>query len=176
MPKVTTFEVGKADGSRQRQTRDLRDEDGAGTVVEQVLDFSSEGVRLVSLRIKSNFAGITNTYSFVPQAPPVVLRPGLRDGDRSEFILEGDGVTIRTVVTVGAAEEVRIEDQSVRAVPVTLESTFSGALTGTQRAVNRIDSSRGIPVREEVDSDVSNGSVRVRSNYKTSLKSLRPST
>lgn len=172
MPQRTTLTGDRPQSNRQRQVRDLRDGDGTGTVTEQILQFDSDGVRLTFMKISSTFAGVSSTYTFTPAQPPLVLKAGLRPGDRTQFVLKGNGVTIRTTVSVTGSEQAVVDGTPVRAAVVVIDSALSGRLTGKQRSENRIDTERGLAVKEDVDSDVTSGSVRVRSKYRAGLTNL----
>lgn len=174
MPSTTTLAADPPEGRRQRQERDLRDPDGTGTVVEQVLQYDAEGVRLAFLRLSATFAGISNTYAFTPSTPPLVVKAGFPP-DAQRFVLEGDGVRLETTVTVGAREPATVGRDRVQAAVVTFDSRLSGRLIGSERAVRRFDTEQGVMIGEEVRSEVASEGIRLRTHYRADLTSLRPS-
>lgn len=96
LPETTTLLIDPPNGREQHSTRDLRDEDGIGTIVEQTLVFADDGVHLRFFKLKSNLAGLSRTYTFDLKEIPLVVKTGAQPGDRSQFTMQGDGVTIET--------------------------------------------------------------------------------
>jgi len=174
MAEVTTLAVQPAQGRRQKTVRDLRDGDGSGAVIEQVLEYAPDGVKLVSYRLRTNFAGVGRTYTFDPQPPPTVLVPQPAPGWSTSFEMSGDGVTIRSEVRVTGSEQVRVDGAARETLVVEFSSTLGGALEGTQSAVNRIDLGSSLTLREDVRSDVRQDAVRVRTTYAATIRTLRP--
>ena len=174
-PPETTLEVRDPQGERQYSIRDLRDSEGNGTVTETELVYTSDGVRLAYLKITSHFgSGLTDVREFRPD-PPVMLAPtGAGPGDVIRFTLKGSGTTVRNVVRVGRAENVQVGGETVRTFLVTINSKFSGALQGEQKAITWVDPNNLLSVREHVTTHVRNGPVEVDSEYEAKLQSLDP--
>lgn len=174
LPKVTTLTIDPPANDRQRTLRDLRDGDGAGSTTEQILVYATDGVHLAYLKLEANFAGIRSSYEFRPADPPLVVRTGGQPGDQTSFTLEGDGVTIQATATVKGTEDVNVGGTVVSALVLEVVSTASGELKGTQTSISWIDPDRSLTVKEDVDSDVTSGPVRVRTNYVASVRALSP--
>jgi len=175
MPSHTSLAVDAPHGPQQHTVRDLRDQDGSGTVTDQVLEYDGDGVHLVSLQLQTTFAGISRTYRFVPSDKPMVVQTGAGPGYKTSFTLQGDGVTVATAVQVTGVVQVATGGGSVQALEVVLDSTLSGALQGTQHAVNDIATDRSLTVKEQVASDATSQGVRVQVHYSATVKSLQPS-
>lgn len=175
-PPATTLEVRAPQGETQYSRRDLRDEDGNGTVTETDLVYTAQGVRLARLKITSNFgSGLTDVREFRPE-PPVMLAPtGAGPGDVVRFTLQGSGTTVRVTVRIRKPQTLTIGGRSVETQLVTIDAVFSGALEGKQHTLAWIDPENLLTVKEHVTTDVRNGPVEVHSEYEATLRSLDPS-
>ncbi|HWI02770.1 MAG TPA: hypothetical protein VNT52_02925, partial [Acidimicrobiales bacterium] len=75
-PAVTTLVVDAPSGTRQRLTRNLRDAAGNGVQTEFNLDYRSEGVFLLSLKVTTGFGGFTDVRDLRPASPVLLLATG----------------------------------------------------------------------------------------------------
>lgn len=166
LPVVTTLVVDRPEGRRQRSVRDLRDRDGVGSVTETTLEYADDGVRILALRLQTNFAGIASTYNLTAPDRPVVVRTGALPGETGTFTLQGDGLTIVT--------NVKVERVEGDALVVILDSTLSGQVQGTQRAVNWISTTKSLTTKEEVTADATSRGVRLQTYYTAVAKGTDP--
>ena len=175
-PDVTTLVVDRAQGSRQRLVRDLRDPTGNGLSSEFTLDYRSEGVFLLSLRLTVVFAGITETRELRPAAPVLILPTGARPGAHAEADL-GGAIPARLVVDVVGEERVTVAGRPVDTLVVRTTVTLGpGDVTGRQQLTLNVDRGTRLWVRERSVSDASaaGGLFTLHSEYSATLRSLNP--
>jgi len=174
MPPVTTLAVDPASGNTQHSVRDLRDSDGNGRVTEMVAQSLTDGLHLTFLKNTSHFAGVTDERTFQPSPPPLILRAAAPNGDHLSFTMEGSGITVATEIDVLRRESISIGGTAIQAIVITIKTTFSGDVQGTDTATNWIRPSDGLLLREDDASSVSAGITTVDSNYSATLQSLTP--
>lgn len=175
MPTDTTLAIDPRSGSRQRSFRDLRAPNGDGSTTDMRLIYAPEGLRLTFLRNRATVGGFSDTRTFQPSAPPLVLRTGTKPGDRLTFTLQGSGVTVRSRLDVLRRETIRVGTARISSLVIRLVNTFSGDVTGQDTSTQWLRPTNGLLLKEEDRSDVRTGFTRAQTNYTATLKRLTPS-
>ncbi len=177
-PEVTTLEVDPPEGDTQRSVRDLRDEDGDGTVTETVLRLGDQGVFLEYLEIVNRQSGLTTTYEFRPDPARQVAHAQPAVGDHFEFTLESTdgGITVDVEVDVTGEERASTaEGTQVDTFVLRTHSEFSGDVEGESTSVNNVAKDSGLAIHEDVTTDVRFGTNEFHSEHTAVLRSLDPS-
>jgi hypothetical protein len=175
LPPETTLTVRPADGATQVSVRDMRGEEGRGSVTESTLVFSTEGVSLARLKVTTVVSeGFTDEREWVLDPPELIATPNAAPGDRLTFTMD-DGET-RADVTIEVLREEALTIGGTEAVTVVARTTtqLSGQVEGEQVTTSWIRREDFLPIREEGSSDVRSGPVRAQGNYDAQLRSLDP--
>lgn len=173
LPRTTTLRAGGPAGGVQRQARDLRDSDGNGTLTETDLVYRSDGVFLSYVKVTSRFqGGITDVREFdLPQPQLLAPRGGGPRFERS-FTMEGSGTRAKVTVTAHRWETVEVAGEEVLALLAVTDIRFSGALEGYQRSTTWFWPKHLLPLKEQVQTDVRNGPIRLQGNYQAQIERL----
>lgn len=173
MPRTTTLSARAPRGEQQVQTRDLRDSDGDGTVVETHLLYRPDGVYLTYVKITATFSGgFTDVRELQPPKPVLIAPTGAKPGATASFTMSGSGTRADVDVAAKRFENVTIGDSTVRTLVVDTKIVFSGAIEGQQTSTTWFWGKHVLSVREAVATDVSNGPIRVQSQYQAILTRL----
>lgn len=173
LPKTTTLAAGAPADGVQRQTRDLRDSEGNGTLTETDLVYSDDGVFLSYVKVTSRFqGGLTDVREFKLPQPQLIAPAGGGPGFTRSFTMRGSGTTAKVTVTAHRWEDVAVGGETVRALVAETEIRFSGSLEGYQRSVSWFSPDHLLTLKEQVETDVRNGPIRLQSNYQAQLKRL----
>ena len=173
MPKTTTLTARGPSGGRQVQVRDLRDQEGNGTVVETGLLYQKDGVYITYVKITATFpGGLTDVRELRPRRPALAAPTGARPGASGSFVMEGSGT--RAAVTIKALrfEEIAVGGANVNTLVVGTRIVFSGAVEGEQTSTSWFWGKHVMALREQVSTDVTNGPIRFQSNYEAALTKL----
>lgn len=176
LPEITTLEVSHPQERRQRFVRDLRSEDGSGTVTDTVLDLRQSGVFLVSLVMTNSGFGSDVVFEFIPENPPRVADVRASTGFRTEFTLHStdDTVTVHVETAVVDEGSSSVGDVEVTTRTVETRTEFEGSVTGTGTSRTDIAVDHGLVVHEEETSEFTWGVSRFRTHQVSSLQSLEP--
>ncbi len=173
MPETTTLAARAPQGEEQTQIEDLRDSEGNGTVVESHLLYRPDGVYLTYVKITATFqGGLTDVRELKPNRPELIAPTGAGPGDSARFTMEGSGTKAEVSIQAKGFEDVVIGGSKVRALVVGTRIVFSGALEGEQVSTSWFWGKHVMAVREHVQTDVTNGPIRVQSNYEAVLTRL----
>lgn len=173
LPKTTTLAANAPANGVQRQGRDLRDSDGNGTLTDTDLHYRPNGVFLSYVKVTSRFqGGLTDVREFrLPQ--PVLIAPrGGGPGFTQSFTMRGSGTTAKVTAEAHRWENVAVGGREVRALLVQTDIRFSGALEGYQRSTSWFWPQHLLALKEQVQTDVRNGPIRLQSSYQAQLKQL----
>lgn len=176
LPELTTLEVQPADGARQRSVRDMRDENGDGTVTTTDLLFRDDGVYVEYLKITARDSGVTFTFEFVLDPPELVAPTNPSPGFHTEFSTESTNGGIRADVTIDITdrETVTIGGTSVDTLVLVTHIEFEGDIDGESTSTDNIDPERSLRVREDSVSDIRFGPTTAHTEYVATLRSLSP--
>jgi hypothetical protein len=173
MPKTTTLSATAPAGGEQRQTRDLRDSEGNGIVTETDLVYRGGDVFISYVKITSRFqGGLTDVREFRLPSPQLIAP---RDGGPSfkrSFTMEGSGTTAKVSIAALRFEDVTVAGKPVRALVVQTDIRFSGALEGYQKSTSWFWPKHLMTLREQVQTDVRNGPIRLQASYEALLERL----
>lgn len=173
MPETTTLAAAAPADGAQRQTRDLRDSDGNGILTESDLLYRSGDVYLSYVKITARFqGGLTDVREFRLPRPQVIAPAGAGPGYRRGFTMQGSGTRAKVAIRALRYEDVTIAGKAVRALVVQNDIAFSGALEGHQRSTTWFWPKHLLPLREQVETDVRNGPIRVQSDYVATIRRL----
>lgn len=176
LPELTTLEVRAADGARQRSIRDMRDENGDGTVTTTDLLYRDDGVYVEYLEITARDSGVTFTFEFVIDPPELVVPTNPSPGFHTEFSTESTNGGIRADVTIDITdrETVTIGGTSVDTIVLVTHIEFEGDIDGESTSTDNIDPQRSLRVREDSVSDIRFGPTTAHTEYVATLRSLSP--
>ncbi|MDQ3952971.1 MAG: hypothetical protein M3279_08430 [Actinomycetota bacterium] len=173
LPKTTTLAANAPADGVQRQGRDLRDSDGNGTLTETDLHYRSNGVFLSYVKVTSRFqGGLTDVREFRLPRPVLIAPRGGGPGFTQAFTMRGSGTTAKVTIEAHRWENVAVGGRQVRALLVQTDIRFSGALEGYQRSTSWFWPKHLLPLKEQVQTDVRNGPIRLQSNYQAELNQL----
>lgn len=173
LPKTTTLTAEAPADGVQRQARDLRDSDGNGTLTETDLHYRADGVFLSYVKVTSRFqGGITDVREFKLPRPQLVAPAGGGPGFTRAFTMRGSGTTAKVTIEAQRWEEAAVSGRQVRALLVVTDIRFSGALEGYQRSTSWFWPKHLLTLKEQVETDVRNGPIRLQSNYEAQLRQL----
>ncbi len=173
MPSTTTLTAETPANGVQRQVRDLRDSDGNGTVTESRLLYRSDGVFLTYVKVTSKFpGGLTDVREFRLPQPESIAPPGGGPGFERSFSMQGSGTRADVSLKALRYEKVRAGGEAAKALVVTTRIVFSGALEGEQVSVAWFWPEHLMVLKEQVETDVRNGPIRLQSNYEARLRDL----
>lgn len=173
MPSTTTLTAETPANEEQRQIRDLRDVDGNGTITESRLLYRSEGVFLTYVKVTSKFpGGLTDVREFRLPRPELIAPRGGGPGFERSFSMKGSGTRADVTLKAVRYEKVSAGGEDVKALVVTTRIVFSGALEGEQVSVAWFWPKHVMVLKEQVETDVRNGPIRLRSDYEATLKDL----
>jgi hypothetical protein len=173
LPETTTLTAGAPADGVQRQARDLRDSEGNGTLTETDLHYRPNGVFLSYVKVTSRFqGGITDVREFRLPQPQLIAPAGGGPGFSRAFTMQGSGTTAKVTVEAHRWEDVTVGGGKARALVVETDIRFSGALEGYQRSVSWFWPKHLIPLKEQVETDVRNGPIRLQSNYQAQIQRL----
>ena len=173
LPETTTMTAGAPSGGKQRQTRDLRDSEGNGIVTDTDLVYGPKGVSLSYVKITSRFqGGLTDVREFRLPRPEMIAPRGAGPGTAGTFVMEGSGTRAKVTVRADRYENVSAGGQQLRALVVQTDIVFTGALEGHQRSISWFWPKHLLVLKEQVDTDVTNGPIRLQSNYEATIKRI----
>lgn len=173
MPSTTTLTAETSTGEEQRQIRDLRDANGNGTVTESRLLYRSDGVFLTYVKVTSKFpGGLTDVREFRLPRPQLLAPAGGGPGFERSFSMHGSGTRADVSLKALRYERVRVDGRAVTALVVATRIVFSGALEGEQVSVAWFWPEHVMVLKEQVETDVRNGPIRLQSDYEATLKDL----
>lgn len=175
LPAVTTLEVDPPEGTDQRSVRDMRGDDGNGSVTETVLRFTDRGLFLVSLKTTTTFSGITQSRHFRPSDPPQVSDADPEPGETHTFRLRDGETTADVTVTIVRREQVSAAGRRLDSLVVDTHTEVSGDVTGSSDSTSWLDPERRLLLREEGTSDFRMGvATRARTEWTAVLRNLEP--
>lgn len=178
-PAVTTLTVGAPGGTRQRWTRDLRDEGGSGPVSQFALDFRPDGVYLDELVLTNSFGGMVNVQNLRPSAPQLLVPTGAAPGAHSAFDLnDGAGGVAHVTVAVTGQEPVIVAGQSFDAIVVrTAIALPPGQVSGHVELTGWLAPVVRVWAKEHfvADASAAGGLFTFHSQYDAVAQSLSPS-
>lgn len=175
LPKTTTLTASAPSNGVQRQARDLRDSDGNGTLTETDLVYRPGGVYLSYVKVTSRFqGGLTDVREFKLPQPQLIAPAGGGPGFTRSFTMEGSGTRAKVSIAAHRWENVAAGGREVRSLVVETDIRFSGALEGYQRSVAWIWPDHLLTVKEQVQTDVRNGPIRLQGTYRAQLRQLTP--
>lgn len=170
-PATTTLSTGRPTSGLQRQVRDLRDRDGHGTVTETRLLYRNHGVFLAYVKVTSSFpGGFTDVREFDLPKPQLVAPTGGKPGFTRAFSMQGSGTRADVAIQARRYETMNVSGSRIRVLVVETTISFSGALEGEQHSVSWFWPKHLWVMREEVETDVRNGPVRLQSDYTATLR------
>jgi len=173
LPETTTLRAEAPSGDEQLQVRDLRDSDGNGTVTETRVLYRPEGVFLTYVKVTSRFSGgLTDVREFRLPKPQLIAPTGAGPGFSRSFTMKGSGTRADVTFSAVRYERVKIGGDALETIVVKTRIEFSGALEGESKATSWFWDKHALVVKEQVATDVTNGPVRVRSQYRAVLKRL----
>lgn len=173
MPDTTTLSAKAPRKGVQVQIRDLRDSEGNGTVVESHLVYHEDGVYLTYVKITATFpGGFTDVRELKPSKPALIAPTGAGPGATASFTMQGSGTRADVDIAAKRAQKVTIGGTSVTALVVDTRIVFSGAYEGEQLSTSWFWGKHVVAVREHVRTDVTNGPIRVQSEYEAVLTKL----
>lgn len=175
LPPETTLTVRPADGTTQVSVRDMRGEDGRGSVTESTLVFSTEGVSLARLKVTTVVSeGFTDEREWVLDPPELIATPNAAPGDRLTFTMDDGETRADVTIEVLREEALNVGGTEVTTVVARTTTQLSGQVEGEQTTTSWIRREEFLPVREEGSSDVRSGPVRAQGDYEAQLRSLDP--
>lgn len=173
MPEKTTLTAQAPRGQQQTQIRDLRDEDGNGTVVETWLVYRDEGVYITYVKITATFpGGLTDVRELRPRKPELIAPTGVGPDSSASFVMEGSGTRAEVTIKAQRFDKLTIGGTSVNALIVDTRIVFSGALKGEQNSTSWFWNKHILAVKEHVSTDVTNGAIRIQRDYQAVLTRL----
>ncbi|HEV2754488.1 MAG TPA: hypothetical protein VG318_01765 [Actinomycetota bacterium] len=173
LPETTTLSAAAPASGLQRQTRDLRDSEGNGILTETDLLYRGGDVYLKYVKITARFqGGLTDVREFRLPRPQMIAPAGAGPGFKRGFTMEGSGTRAKVALQALRYEDVTISGKTVRALVVQNDIVFSGALEGYQNATTWFLPKHLLPLREQVETDVRNGPVRLQSNYVATIRRI----
>ena len=175
-PAVTTLVVDAPSGTRQRLTRNLRDASGNGLQTEFTLDYRPEGVFLVSLRVTTGFAGVSDVRDLRPASPVLLLATGAGPGAHREADLTGNS-SAKLVVDVLREERLTIGGRAVDTLVMRSTVTLApGDITGRQELTVNVDRGSRLWVKERsvTDASAAGGLFTAHSEYTATMQRLTP--
>jgi hypothetical protein len=172
-PETTTLTADAPRQGEQRQIRDLRDQDGNGTVTETRLLYRPDGVYLTYVKVTSSFpGGFTDVREFDIPEPQLIAPSGAGPGFKQSFSIEGSGTRADFTIKGLKFDEITIGGSAVETLIVDTKIVFSGSLEGEQNSVSWFWAKHVVVLKEEVHTDVTNGPIRVRSDYEAIAEQL----
>jgi hypothetical protein len=173
MPDRTTLSAQAPRSGEQRDLRDLRDGDGNGQLIETHLLYKPEGVYLTYLKVTSTFpGGLTDVREFDIPKPQPIAPTGVGPGYTQSFSVKGSGTRADVTLKALRREKVTIGGSSVTTLVVDTKIVFSGSLKGEQHSTSWFWGKHVLAVKEQVHTDVTNGPIRVQSDYEAVLEHL----
>lgn len=177
LPELTTLEAQTPEGARQRSVRDMRDENGEGTVTTIDVLHRDDGVHIEYLKIvdsSSTFGTVTFEFEFDP--PELVLPTDPQVGFHTEFSTRSkDGsLDVDVTIDITGEETLTIGGTSVDTLTTETVIVFSGSFDGKATWNDNVDPERFLIVREDRVSDVEVGVSEFHSEYVATLRSLSP--
>jgi hypothetical protein len=173
MPETTTLAASAPADGVQRQTRDLRDSEGNGIVTDTDLLYREGSVYLTYVKITARFqGGLTDVREFRLPSPQLVAPAGGGPGYTRSFTMQGSGTRAKVSIRALRWQDVSAGGRTERALVVQNDIQFSGALEGSQRSTTWFWPKHLLPLREQVDTDVRNGPIRVQSNYVATIRRI----
>ena len=172
-PAVSTLTVDPPSGTHQHSTRDLRNAQGAGPLIEYSLDYRPEGIFVEALKLTTSAQGFTNAQDLRPPAPVLLLPTGGGPGNHQEFDVSGGGSTAHLVLDVSRAERVTIAGQSVDTLVMRLTASLPpGDVSGQLDLTAWFSPSSRLFVKEHFVSDATAGGglFRFHSQYDATLQ------
>lgn len=174
LPKTTFLAAGAPADGVQRQARDLRDSEGNGTLTETDLHYRSGSVFLSRVKVTSRFqGGITDVREFVLPRPQLVAPKSGGPGFTRTFTMQGSGTRAKVTVRAHRWENVAVAGEQMRSLLVETDIRFSGSLEGYQRSMTWFWPEHLLPLKEQVETDVRNGPIRLQSTYQAQVEQLR---
>lgn len=175
LPKTTTLTAGAPASGVQRQARDLRDSEGNGTLTETDLVYRPGGVYLSYVKVTSRFqGGLTDVREFELPQPQLIAPAGGGPGFTRSFTMEGSGTRAKVSIKAHRWENVAAGGREVRSLVVETDIRFSGALEGYQRSIGWFWPEHLLTIKEQVQTDVRNGPIRLQSTYRAQIEQLSP--
>lgn len=173
LPKTTTLTAAAPSDGVQRQARDLRDSEGNGTLTETDLVYGDDGVYLSYVKVTSRFqGGLTDVREFKLPRPQLVAPAGGGPGFERAFTMQGSGTTAKVTVAAQRWENVAVNGKQVRTLMVVTDIRFSGALEGYQRTTAWFWPKHLLTIKEQVQTDVRNGPIRLQQSYQAQIQQI----
>lgn len=173
MSETTTLVAHAPRDQGQIQIRDLRDQDGNGTVIETSLLYRDEGVFITRVKITATFpGGLTDVRELKPRRPELIAPTAARPGSSTSFVMEGSGTKAAVSIEALRFDALTVGGSSVNALKMDTRIVFSGALEGERNSTTWFWPKHVLALKERVRTDVTNGPMRIQSDYHAALTSL----
>jgi hypothetical protein len=157
-------------GSSQQWSREIRDARGDGTLTTEAVALSQDRLMLSGITLDSRVSGFQDMRRLTT-APTEVVRLPFVVGASATCSLDGDDVQLKLVAKVAERTRLAVQGEEVPVSLVELDLTFTGALRGTASIRRWFRESDLLLVRERQSSDITKGTVRVRSHSSSELSS-----
>src|SRR3712207_4391807 len=106
-------------------------------------------------------------------ALPILVAPaGGGPGFNRSFTMQGSGTKAKVTITAHRWENVAVSGQEIRALMVETDIRFSGALEGYQRTISWFWPKHLLTLKEQVQTDVRNGPIRLQSTYQAQIQKV----
>lgn len=175
-PAVTTLVVDPPSGTRQRVTRNLRNDNGTGVQTEFTLDYRPDAVYVEALRVTSGFGGFTDVRELRPATPVLLLATGAGPGAHREADLTGTS-SAKLAIDVLRKERVTVAGQALDTLVLRATVTLApGDVTGRQELTVNIDPGSRLWVKEHsvTDATAAGGLFTAHSEYTATIQRLTP--
>jgi hypothetical protein len=167
-PAKSPLTVDPPAGTRQHSTNDT----GSSGKTETTLDYQSDGVHLVEIKITNG----STTFDFVGNPPPLAAPTGVKPGQSVDFDLSTNppGTNIHVHIDFVRMETITIGGQPVDTMVIHQVGTLSGNLTGTQTMDAWVAPQQDLFVKSHQIADVKYGAFNIHSDVTSTLEKLTP--
>ncbi|MBV8559398.1 MAG: hypothetical protein JO050_01400 [Acidimicrobiia bacterium] len=137
------------------------------------LDYRSDGVHLVEVKITSG----SQSFDFVGNPPPLAAPTGVQPGQSADFTLTSNppGTTIQVHTDFVRMETITIGGQHVNTMVIHQVGTLTGQLQGTQTQDAWVSQQYDLFVQTHQVADVKYGAFAAHSDVMSVLQKLTPS-
>jgi len=185
VPPTSKYTVSPPQGARQQSVRDDRDSQGSGTVTTQVLEYRSDGIFLVSLKIDNSQGP---SFNFVPPAPVLFAPlPATQGRTWTVDLTTSDGcyrahvdagyTAIGVTVTAGGGQQVTDQVDTTQHI-TTLKNSCGTQLDLTAKQTLWYSEKYRLPMKEHTVTDGTANvgfPVKIHSDVTSTLRSTTPS-
>jgi hypothetical protein len=145
---------------------------GSGGKTETTLDYLTDGVHLVEIKVTNG----STTFDFVGNPPPLAAPTGVQPGQSVDFDLASNppGTNIHVHIDFVRMETITIGGQPVNTMVIHQVGTLSGKLTGTQTQDAWVAPQYDLFVKSHGVADVKYGAFNIHSDVTSTLEKLTP--